>query len=169
MKSTIEKAINEQINAEFYSAYLYLSMAAYFDSINLPGFANWMKVQYDEEFFHTMKFYNYVYERGGKVTMNAVSCPPTKFTSPLNAFEETLKHEKHVTELIHKLFELALKEKDYAFQSFLKWYIDEQVEEENNAHTIIEKLKLVGDKGEGIYILDKELGTRTFVAPATEA
>lgn len=168
MNKKIEAAINEQINAEIFSAYLYLSMAAYFDGKGLAGFANWMKKQYEEEMFHAMKFYDYVYERGGSVVMKAIAAPETKFKSPLQVFESALAHEKVVTGLINGLYELSLKEKDYASQSFLKWYIDEQVEEEGNASEIIDKIKLAGKDGPGIFMLDKELGTRVFTAEAGE-
>jgi ferritin len=166
MKKTVQDAINEQINAEIYSAYLYLSMAAYFDGMSLPGFANWMKIQYEEEMFHAMKFYGYVYERGGEVEMKAIKAPPTKFKSPLDVFEYTLEHEKEVTRLINNLYELSKKEKDYAFESFLKWYIDEQVEEEGSVSAIIDKIKLAGKEGAGLFMLDNELAARTFTPPA---
>lgn len=165
MNKKIQEAISEQINKEIWSGYIYLSMAAHFDGIGLPGFANWMKVQYQEEFFHAMKFYDYVYERSGVVTMKQIDAPPTEFQSPLQIFEYTLEHEKIVTSLIHNLYKLALEEKDYAFQSFLKWYIDEQVEEESNAQVIIDKIKLAGNQGAGMFMLDNELATRTFVPP----
>lgn len=160
MNKKIQDAINAQINAEIYSAYIYLSIAAYFDGMALPGFANWMKVQYKEEMEHAMKFYSFVYERGGKVAMDAIEKPPVKFNSPLHVFEYTLDHEKKVTSLINGLYELSIKEKDHAFTSFLKWFIDEQVEEESNAMQIIDKLKIVGEKGAGLYMLDKELSSR---------
>jgi len=159
MNIKIQDAINNQINAEIYSAYLYLSMAAYFDNDNFSGFSNWMKMQHKEEMFHAMKFYDYVYERGGKVKMKAIDAPPTKFESPLQIFKYTLLHEQKVTKLINNLYELALNEKDYAFQSFLKWYIDEQVEEEGTVSAIIDKIKLVKD-GSGLFMLDKEMSTR---------
>lgn len=162
MNKKIEKAINGQINAEFYSAYLYLSMAAYFDSLNLSGFANWMKVQAKEEMTHAMKFYDFVFARGGAVELTAIGKPPSKFKSPLDVAEQTLAHEKKVTGLINGLYELAHEEKDHAFQSLLKWYIDEQVEEEENAAKLIDKAKLAGDKGQGLYMLDKELADRKF-------
>ncbi len=166
MKANVQKAINGQINAEIYSAYLYLSMAAYFDGQDLPGFANWMKMQAQEEMSHAMKFYDFVYDRGGSVEMSAIAQPPVKFKSPLLVVEQVLEHEKEVTELINNLYELAQKEKDYAFESLLKWYIDEQVEEESSAGQLIDKLKLAGDKGPGLFMLDKELGGRTFTPPA---
>ena len=166
MNNKIQKSINDQINAEMYSAYLYLAMGAYFDASGLTGFANWMKVQAQEEMSHAMKFYNFVYERGGKVELGAIEKPSADFKSPLDVMKEVLAHEKIVTGLIHNLYELATKEKDYAFQSFLKWFIDEQVEEEGNASDLIEKLQLAGEKGPGLFMMDKELATRTFVDTA---
>lgn len=162
MNKKIEKAINEQINAEMYSAYLYLAMAAYFDGQTLSGFANWMKVQAKEEMTHAMKFYHFVYERGGAVTLEAIDKPPANFKSALDIAEQVLKHEQKVTGMINGLYELAVKEKDYAFQSFLKWFIDEQVEEEASASELIDKVKLAGDNGHGLYLLDKELAGRKF-------
>lgn len=163
MNESIEKAINNQINAEIYSAYLYLAMAAYFDGLGLEGFSNWMKIQAQEEMTHAMKFYHFVFERGGKVTMAAIEEPKNEFDTPLSVFKEVLKHEKVVTGLINDLYELADKEKDFAFQSFLKWFIDEQVEEEGNAQKIIDQVKLAGEQGPGLFMLDKELAARVFV------
>lgn len=160
LKNTIQDAINEQINKELYSAYLYLAMAAYFDANNLPGFAHWMRAQYREETQHALKFYRYVNERGGRVFVKAIDEPPAEFGSPLKAFEQTLEHEQFVTSLINKLYELALEEKDYATQSLLQWYIDEQVEEEGNASYIVETLKMVGEKGNGLILLDRQLAQR---------
>ena len=160
LNKKIQDAINEQINKELYSAYLYLAMAAYFDANNLPGFAHWMRAQYSEETQHALKFYHYVTERGGRVFVKAIDEPPAEFGSPLKAFEQTLEHEQFVTGLINKLYELALAEKDYATQSLLKWYIDEQVEEEANASYIVETLKLVGEKGNGLIMLDRQLAQR---------
>ena len=165
----MEKAINEQINAELYSAYLYLSMSAYFDSITLEGFANWMRIQAQEEVAHAMKFYDYIVERGGRVTLLSIDAPQTTWSSPLSAFENVYKHEQKVTTLIHNLMDLALSEKDHASVSMLRWFVDEQVEEESSADAIVEKLKLVGDKGRGIFMLDQQLGQRVFTPPtATE-
>ena len=169
MKKSINDAINKQINAEIYSAYLYLAMAAYFDGLGLDGFATWMKAQAQEEMFHAMKFYGFVYERGGSVVMDTIEKPPAEFKSPLKTFEEVLKHEKLVTSLINNLYELAVKEKDYAFQSLLNWCIDEQVEEEDTAQKTIDKIKLAGEAGPGLYMLDQELGTRVFTPPTTNA
>jgi len=161
----MEKAINEQINAELYSAYLYLSMSAYFESINLTGFANWMKIQAQEEVVHAMKFYDYLVERGGRVTMLSIDAPQTTWSSPLSAFEDVYQHEQKVTSLIHNLMDLALAEKDHASVSMLRWFVDEQVEEESSADAIVEKLKLVGEKGRGIFMLDQQLGQRAFTSP----
>ncbi len=164
----MEAAINKQINAEMYSAYLYLAMSAYFEVEGMEGFANWMKIQAQEEMTHAMKFYNYVFERGGTVELEVIEKPKASYKSSLDAFEEVLKHEKHVTSLINGLYELAVNEKDYASQSFLQWFIDEQVEEEDTAAKIIDKVKMAGDKGPGLFMLDKELTARTFTPPASE-
>ncbi len=163
----MQEAINAQINAELYSAYLYLSMATWAATENLPGFANWMRVQFEEEQFHAFKFFDYVYERGGNVVLKAIDAPPTDFGSPLALFEETLAHEQKVTGLIHGLYALAVEETDYAAQSFLKWYIDEQVEEEANATAIIQQVKMIGDNKMGLMMLDREFRARTFTPPAT--
>ncbi len=169
MKKSINTAINKQINAEIYSAYLYLAMAAYFDGTGLDGFASWMKMQAQEEMFHAMKFYGFVYERGGSVVMDTIEKPSADFKSPLKTFEEVLKHEQHVTSLINGLYDLAVKEKDFAFQSLLNWFVDEQVEEEDTAQKTIDKIKLAGESGPGLYMLDQELGARTFTPPAADA
>lgn len=161
----ILNAINEQINAEMYSSYLYLSMAAHLDSISLTGFSNWMKIQAQEEMSHAMKFYHYIYERGGKVTMKNIEKPQTNFDSPLQIFEMALGHEKKITSLINDIYALAIEEKDYATQSFLKWFIDEQVEEESSASEIVDKIKLAGKEGPGLFMMDKELSGRTFTQP----
>lgn len=166
MASISEKmveALNEQINAEIYSAYLYLSMAAYFDSIGLKGFANWMRVQWQEELTHAMRLYDYVVERGGRVKLYAIEEPPSEWESPLAAFEHTYEHEVNVTKRIHELVELAMSEKDYATYNMLQWFVAEQVEEEANASEIVDKLRLIGDDGRGLLMLDTELGARRFV------
>lgn len=156
----IEEAINKQINAEMFSSYLYLSMAAYFDSVNLTGFAHWFKKQAGEENEHAVKFYNFVYERGGKVTLEAIAAPKTEFKSALEIAEETYKHELKVTDLIHKLVYLARDEKDLATENFLQWYVKEQVEEEANSLLLIEKLKFIGENGPALIMLDRELAAR---------
>jgi ferritin len=160
ISSKVETAINDQINAELYSAYLYLSMAAYFDSINRPGFAHWMRVQAQEESNHALKFYKYVYERGGKVTLKAIDGPPTEWSSPLDAFETVYKHEVKVTGLINSLVDAARSEKDVASENFLMWYIDEQVEEEANADQLVQTLKRIGNTEHGLFMIDIELGKR---------
>ncbi len=158
----IEKAINDQINAEMWSAYLYLSMAAYFTDINLSGFANWMKVQYNEEVSHAMKFFDYLTERGGRVELQPIAEVPTTWESPNKAIEETLKHEQHVTALIHNLMDMAIEEKDHATASLLQWYVDEQVEEEASAEELLNKLEMVQEHRPALFFMDKELASRAF-------
>jgi ferritin len=160
----MQNAINGQINAELYSAYLYLSMSADFSSKNLPGFANWMKIQAQEELGHAMKLYNFIEERLGRVTLKAIDAPPTEWDSPLTAFEAVLKHEQKVTGLINKLVDQAIAENDHATRGFLQWFVDEQVEEEASADAIVEQLKLIKSAPGGLFMLDKELGRRTFTA-----
>jgi ferritin len=160
LKQKLENAINKQINAELWSAYLYLSMSAYFESINLGGFASWMRVQAQEEVNHAMKFYNHVVERRGRVTVSAITSPPTSWKSPLHAFEEAFKHEQKVTGLIDDLANMAAAEKDHAMSSMLKWFIDEQVEEELSTDTIVQKLKMIGTNTGGLFMLNHELGER---------
>lgn len=162
LNKKIEDVINAQINAEMYSAYLYLSMAAHCHSIGLTGMANWFQVQFKEEQDHAMIFFNFINARDGKVTLKEIKAVPTEWESVLNMFETTLKHEQEVTDLINNLFRVATDENDFATQSMLKWFIDEQVEEEDNAQTIIDNLKMIKDNGYGIYMLDKELGARTY-------
>ena len=164
----MEKALNGQLNAEYYSSYLYLSMAAYFESIDLPGFANWMRIQVQEEEFHALKFYDYIIERDGRVTLEAIEAPPTEWSSPLNAFEETLKHEQKVTGLINDLVYLAREERDNASEIFLQWFVSEQVEEEDSVNTILGQLKLIKSSPEALFMLDKDLGQRVFTPPAAE-
>lgn len=165
LKPKIEKAINKQINAELWSAYLYLSMSAYFHSINLSGFANWMWIQAREEVTHAMRLYNHIVERGGRVILEAIDKVPTEWESPQHVFEETFKHEQKVTSLIENIADLAEKEKDRATINMLQWFIDEQVEEENSADGILQKLKLIGKNGNGLFMLDKELAQRVFTPP----
>lgn len=162
----LQDAINAQIQAEMYSANLYLAMSAYFQSVGLGGFAHWMYIQYQEEMFHSMKFFNYLFSRGGRTVIKHIEEPPVDFESPLAVFERALKHEQFVTSLINKLYEVALEEKDYACQTFLEWYIDEQVEEEESAQAIVDKIKLAGEGG--IYWVDKEMAARVF-APSDPA
>ena len=167
LKKKIEAALNNQLNNEFYSAYLYLSMAGYFEHLSLPGFSSWMKVQYQEENSHTMKFFRYINERGGKVILKGVKAPPSSWKSPLNTLEETLKHEQEVTEDINELLDIAMKEKDHATTNFLQWYIEEQVEEEANVSNIIAQLKMIKGSHESLYLLDKDMAQRVFVDNTT--
>jgi ferritin len=162
----IEKAFNEQMNAEMYSAYLYLSMGAYFQSVGMPGFASWMRVQAQEEMVHAMKFFDHINERGGRVTLKAIDGPPTEWDSAAAAFEHVYEHEQKVTGLINGLVNLAIEEKDHASRSFLQWFVDEQVEEEDSASTVLDRLKLIGDSGNGLFMMDGELGQRVFTPPA---
>ena len=164
----MQGAFNEQINAELYSAYLYLSMVAYFESVNLPGFATWMRVQTQEELMHAMKIYDYVNERGGRVILKSIGEPQTEWESPLAAFEAAYEHEQKVTGLINGLVNLAIEEKDHAANMFLQWFVNEQVEEENNADAIVQKLKLMADAPGGMYMLDNEMGQRVFTPPVTK-
>lgn len=163
LKEKMLDALNEQINAEQYSALLYLSMSAYFNEKGLPGFANWMYIQYQEELTHANKFFNYVVERGGKVELKAIAQMPTAWDGVIDVFEKTLEHEQHVTALINELVDVAIQEKDHATQSFLRWFVDEQVEEEANVTEILDTLKLINGQGNGIFMLDREMRNRTFV------
>jgi len=166
LSEKMEKALNDQLNAEMYSSYLYLSMAAYFQSINLSGFSTWMRVQTQEEMVHAMKFYDFINERGGRVTLGQIEGPPTEWESPLGAFEAALEHEQKVTGLINTLMDLALEGRDHATQIFLQWFVTEQVEEEDSANEVIQKIKLMGDAQGGLFMIDRELGQRTFTPPA---
>ena len=164
----MEEALNGQINAELYSAYLYLSMEAYFGCENLAGFANWMRVQTQEELMHAMKIYDYVAERGGRVVLGAIEQPPAKWESPLGVFEAVYKHEQKVTGLINDLVNLAVEEKDHATNSFLQWFVTEQVEEGDNASTVLGQLKLIKDSPQALFMMNKEMGQRVFTPPPTE-
>ncbi len=164
----LTEALNEQINKELYSEYLYLSMAAYFASEGLDGFANFFEVQVQEERFHAMKMYRFINERGGRVILKQIDAPQTEFSSPITIFEKAYEHEQYVTSLINKLMDLAIKENDHAAQSFLSWFVDEQVEEENSMETILRKLKLIGKEGQGLLMLDSQLAVRVFNPPVSE-
>ncbi len=161
----LEKAINEQINKELYSEYLYISMQAWFANQNLDGMATWMDAQGKEERFHAMKFFNYLIERGGKVALKPIDGPQVDFDNPLKAFSQAYKHEQLVTKSINDLMDLAIKENDHAAKSFLQWYVDEQVEEEASVDKIVAQLKMVGDNGHGIMMIDRELGQRVYTPP----
>ena len=162
------KALNKQLNAELYSAYLYLSMAAYFESKNLKGFANWMRVQAQEELMHAMKFFDYINERGGRVYLEAIEKPPTEWKSPLDVFEATYEHEVKVTSMINDLVNMSMEEKDHATYNMLQWFVAEQVEEEASADEIRQQLRMIKEDGRGIMMLDRELKQRTFTPPAQE-
>lgn len=161
----LEKAINEQINKELYSEYLYISMQAWFANQNLDGMATWMDAQGKEERFHAMKFFNYLIERGGKVALKPIDGPQVDFDNPLKAFTQAYKHEQLVTKSINDLMDLAIKENDHAAKSFMQWFVDEQVEEEASVDKIVAQLKMVGDNGHGIMMIDRELGQRVYTPP----
>ena len=162
----MQETMNKQLNAELYSAYLYLSMAAYFESLSLKGFANWMRIQFQEEQFHAMKFYDYILERGGKVILKCIDTPQCDWESPLAVFEATLKHEQKVTGMINDMVYLAREEKDNASDIFLQWFVKEQVEEEDNVNTVLAELKLVKESPQALFMVNKEMGQRTFTPPA---
>ena len=162
LNQKVQDAINDQINAELYSAYLYYSMAAYFESISLKGFSHWMRVQALEEMTHVQKFFS---DRSGQVVMKPIETPPAQWASPLAAFEAAYAHEVKVTALINQLMDLALAESDHASCNFLQWFVGEQVEEEASADEIVQKLKLVDKSEGGLFLLDQEMDKRAFVAP----
>ena len=168
LKEKMEQALNDQINAELYSEYLYLSMSAYFGSINLDGMANWMLVQTQEEDAHAMMMFNFINERGGRIRLKAIEQPEHEWDSPLAAFEAAYKHECYISERINKLVDLAREMSDHASDNFLQWFVGEQVEEECTADGIVQKLKLVGNEGNGLFLVDQELGQRVFTPPVTE-
>ena len=156
----LEGGLNKQINEEMFSSYLYLSMAAYFESANLPGFANWMRVQTQEETLHAMMFFDYVNERNGRVLLTKIEAPKTEWKSPLDAFTEAYNHEKHISERIRALVKQARKLGDDSTENFLQWFVAEQVEEENSTYTIVQQLKLIGDDRAGLFLIDRELAAR---------
>ena len=164
----MEKALNEQINAEMYSAYIYLAMAAYFESENLPGCASWMRVQTQEETAHAMKLYDFVCERGGRVILKAIEQPPKNWKSPLAAFEAAYEHEQYITGRINSLVDLAIQEKDHAANAFLQWFVNEQVEEETSADAAVQNLKMAEKAPGAMFMIDREFGQRTFNPPAQE-
>ncbi len=168
LSKPMEEALNSQINAELYSSYLYASMSAHFESTNLKGFANWMRVQAQEEMSHVVKLFDYVHEKGGKVTLTAIDGPPTEWDSPLAVFEAVYAHEQKVTGLINDLVDIAIEERDHATNITLQWFVTEQVEEEASADAVVQKLKLMSDAPGGLFMLDQELGQRVFTMPATQ-
>lgn len=166
--ATVQAAVNQQINAELYSSYLYLAMSADFASQNLMGFASWMRVQAQEELVHAMKMFDYVDQRGGRVMLEAIESPPTEWESPLAAFEAAYAHEQKVTARISELVELAVQQKDRGTENMLQWFVAEQVEEESSADAVVQQLRLVADAPGGLFMLDRELAQRTFVPPPAE-
>jgi len=167
IKKAVQDAINQQITREMYSSNLYLAMAGYYKSINLNGFANWMRVQAQEEMMHALKFFDYVLDRGGEVKIGEIQAPPSKWDSPLSAFEDAYKHEQLVSAWINDLADLAIKESDHATGILLQWFINEQVEEEASASEIVERLRMAGDSKSGLFMLDSEMKTRKFIPPPT--
>ena len=164
----MEKALTRQLNRELYSAYLYLGMSSYFESMNLKGFASWMRVQSEEELIHAMKFFSYILQKGGKALMQDIESPGNDWKTTVEVFEKSLEHEQLVSSLINELVNLAVTEKDHATNTFLQWFVSEQVEEEASFDEVLQKLKLLGkDTGSGLFMLDQELGARIFTPPAT--
>lgn len=166
LNERLNHELNKQINAEIYSSYLYLSMSAWFESISLSGFAQWMRAQSEEEMFHANKMFDYLNERGGKVVLEAIEKPPSEWQSPIDVMKNVVEHEEHVTSLINKLVDFAIEDRDHAFNQFLQWFVAEQVEEEASAGDKYEKLKMIGDDSAGMFAMDLEMGKRVFAAPA---
>lgn len=162
LRKELEAGLNKQINEEMFSSYLYLSMAAYFESANLPGFANWMRIQTQEETRHGMMFFDYVHSRNGRVLLGKIEAPPTTWKSPLDAFAEAYKHEKHISFCIRTLVKQARHEDDDSTDNFLQWFVAEQVEEEDAAYKIVQQLKLIGDDRAGLFLIDRELAKRVL-------
>ena len=167
ISTKMQDALNKQLNEELFSSYLYLSMAAYFEEKNLKGFAHWFRIQSQEENMHGMKFFNFIVQKGGKVSLKQIETPKTDWNSILEVFTDSLKHEQKISGLINLLTELSMNEKDYATHTFLQWFITEQVEEEANVHELIQKLEMIGDNKSGLYLLDNELRSRV-AAPISE-
>jgi ferritin len=156
------KALNDQVNAEMYSGYLYLSMSAYFNDAGLDGFATWMEAQAMEELTHAKKIIDFIYQRGGRLVLGEIAAPPKEWDSPVAVFEETLKHEQKVTGLINALVDTALEERDHASNIFLQWFVTEQVEEEESVGAVLDELRLVADNKSGLFLINRELGARTL-------
>ncbi len=166
ISKNMQDALNEQVAFEFHSAHLYLSMSAYLESIDLPGFAHWMRIQYQEEGLHAEKIFDYVIERDGRAVLTPWEAPQREWRSALDAFQEALAHEQKVTGRFNNLTELAISEKDHAAQIFLQWFVNEQVEEEATAKAVIQQLKMLGDSKSGLFQIDRELAQRAFTPPA---
>lgn len=161
LNPTVQQALNDQVQKELHSAYIYLSMAAYFEAENLPGAAHWMRDQAGEEQGHAMKLFDFIIDRGGRVALQAIDAPPADFASPLAVFQASYAHEQKVTKSIHDLYALAVKEGDYPTQVMLQWFIDEQVEEEKNASAIMAQLQMVGDSPAALLMIDRQLAARS--------
>jgi ferritin len=160
LSKIMQDAMNEHLNQEFYASYLYLSMSAYCESINLPGFAHWLRVQSQEEYAHAMKLFDFINNREGRVVLHPIAQPTIEFNSALDVMQQTLDHERHVTQQINRLYDTAVQEEDYATQVHLQWFISEQVEEEKTASNLVEHLKLIGNQGDALLLLDREMGNR---------
>ena len=165
METKMEHALIEQVKEEFYSSHLYLSMSAWAENNGFKGAGNWLRVQFQEEQAHALHFFDYVKDRGGKVTMPAIAQPPSEWTDILSVFQTVKKHEQDVTKLINNLYSISLEEKDHTSSTFLHWFVNEQVEEEKNVQNILDQLKMIEGNGSGLYMLDKELATRVFIQP----
>ncbi len=160
LSAKMEKALNEQINKELFSSYLYRSMSAYYESVNLPGFAAYFNVQADEEHEHAMKIYSHVHTRGGRVTLEAIEKPQAEWNGALDGLKAAYAHEQFITNSIHSLVDLALELKDHATNQFLQWFVEEQVEEEENAVTLVTKLEMIGESKNSLYLFDRDMGKR---------
>lgn len=160
----VQQAFNSQLNEELFSSYLYLSMAAHFEAKNLKGFAHWFRIQSQEEYGHALKFFNFILQKGGKVSLTQIATPKTEWNSIAEVFNDTLKHEQKISDLINKLVEVSMEEKDYAAHTFLQWFVTEQVEEEANVEEIIQKIEMIGDNKSGLFLLDNELGSRSVTS-----
>ncbi len=168
LNKKVEKAINDQLNAELHSAYIYYSMSAYFEDKSLKGFGSWMRVQAQEELFHVAKFYQYIIDRGGRVLLQSIDAVETDWESPIAVFENAYRHECYISDRINKLVALAREENDTPTENFLQWFVEEQVEEEATADEKVQELKLIGGEGHGLFMIDREAGQRVFTPPASE-
>lgn len=164
LSNAMNKELNNQINAEMFSSYLYLSMSGWFESQGLNGFAHWMRLQAKEETFHAEKLFDFVHERGGRVLLEAIDKPEAEWQSPLTIFKEALKHEELITGMINTLVDISIEERDHATNNFLQWFVAEQVEEEANAGSVVDKLTLIGDDSSGLFALDLEMAKRSACA-----
>ena len=169
LSQRMQDAFNEQIKHEMYSSWVYLSMAAWCDGANLPGFASWMRIQAQEEHGHALRIFDHILDRNGQVKLQAIPQPPVAFSSPLEIFENALNHERAVTKTIHDLYALSLEERDFPGRVFLDWFVSEQVEEEKNAELVVERLRMVGDDRPGLLMLDREMAQRKPEPAAAEA